>query len=255
MSEFNNPNIQSTINELNGESFGELCGFGMYSSSNVTYYYLMDWFANKVFILNDEWEFISFKNFSGPHCMILINSSLYMTGNHNIWKEDQDLNILINYQPTGGYPWYCGISYNPSNGLIYVVAWNLNEVHVFNLDLTLIRRFSTSPHYPWSITESSNKLYVGTKEGIILVYQNEKIINQFNGCDGNADLITSILFDQNGYMATSCDNPTVSKLYIFSPNGSLTDKSFTTPRNPRYIGFDSKGRFIQISKKQISIYN
>ena len=150
------------------------------------------------------------------------------------------------------YDWFRGISYNPSNFLIYVVSDLLKKIQVFNLDLTLIRSFSTSPHTPYLITESSKILYMGTSGGIILVYQNEKIINQFNGCDGNSVYLTSILFDQTGYMATSCDS---SKLYLFSPNGSFTGKSITTPIYPRYIGFDSKGRFIQISYYRISFYN
>ena len=254
---FSNPTIQSTINQLNGASFGHLVGFGMYSSNNTTYYYLIDLAAQKVFILNDQWSFISYKYFGTPHYIISIDNSLYMTGNLNIWKVDQGLNILINYNPTST-PLYRGISYNPSNGLIYVVAYNLNEIQVFDLDLTLIRRFSTSPHYPHTIIFSSNQLYVGTYEGNILVYlffyQNEILIRQqFNGCDGNSAVITSIYFDPNGYMTTSCWE--TNKLYLFSPNGSLTGKSITTPPYPQYIGFDSKGRFIQISKKQISIYN
>ena len=176
-----------------------------------------------------------------------------MTGEYNVWKVDKDLNILINYNP-GGYLNYGGISYNPSNGLIYVVAWNLNEIQVFSLDLTLIRRISTSPHFPFSITISSNQFYVGTYAGgIILVYQNESLINQFNGCDGNSGHLTSILFDPNGNMATTCFLS--NKLYLFSPDGSFTGKSIATPLYPRYIGFDSKGRFILISTSQINIYN
>ena len=66
--------------------------------------------------------------------------------------------------------------------LFYVLAYNylnnLNEIQVFNLDLTLIRRFSTSPHQPLSITFSSNQLYVGTIEEMILIYQNETIIKK-----------------------------------------------------------------------------
>ena len=38
-----------------------------------------------------------------------------------------------------------------------------------------------------------------------------------------------------------------NKLYLFSPNGLFTCKSLTTPDSPSYIGFDSQGRFIQIS--------
>ena len=84
--------------------------------------------------------------------------------------------------------------------------------------------------------------------------QNETIINQYNGRDGNNAALNSIFFDQNGYMATSCDNPT-NKLYLFFLNGSFTGKSLTTPPYPRYIGFESKNGFIQISSNQINIYN
>ena len=43
---------------------------------------------------------------------------------------------MRNYNP-GGYPFYRGISYNPSNGFIYVAAAsvNLKEIQLFNLDL------------------------------------------------------------------------------------------------------------------------
>ena len=91
-----------------------------------------------------------------------------------------------------------------------------------------------------------------TGEGIILVYQNEILINQFNGCGGNSVILMSILFDPNAYIATSCGN---AKLYLYSPNGSFTGQIITTPINPYYIGFDSKGRVIQISWNRISIYN
>ena len=162
------------------------------------------------------------------------------------------INILINYNP-GGDPYYRGISHNPSDGLLYVAAYFSYEIQVLDLDLTLIRRFSTEPQWPWSITFSSNKLYVGSMGGIILVYQNESLINQFDGCNGNDVTVTSILFDPNGYMATSCDNP-ADNLFLFSTNG-LFDKSITTPQYPEYIGFDSKGGFILISGYQINIYN
>jgi len=143
LSVFSNPTIQSTINEFNGTSFGDLVGFGMYSYPITVFYYAMDYDAGKVYILNDEWKFISSKKFTNPSFMISIENSLYMTGDNNVWKLDQDLNILVNYNP-GGDPWYRGISYNPSNGLLYVVSYF--EIQVFNLDLTLIRRFSTSPY-------------------------------------------------------------------------------------------------------------
>ena len=83
-----NPTIQSTIYEFNGTSFGGLIGFGMYSSSDAVYYYVMDSGneANKVYTLNDQWEFISSKYFDSPMYMINIGNSLYMTGNYNVLK-------------------------------------------------------------------------------------------------------------------------------------------------------------------------
>ena len=110
----------------------------MYSSSNTVNYYVMNSGANKVYILNNEWKFISFKTFTDPQSMISIGNCLYVNGDENVWKLDQDLNVLINYNKTGGNPGYHGISYNPSNGLSYVVAHIFKEIKVLNLDLTLI---------------------------------------------------------------------------------------------------------------------
>ena len=92
-----------------------------------------------------EIKFISSKSFTQPAYMISIGNNLYKTGQYNVWKVDTDLNILINYNPTVD-PTYRGISYNPSNGFIYVVADDIKEIQVFNFDLNLIRRFSTISH-------------------------------------------------------------------------------------------------------------
>ena len=86
------------------------------------------------------------------------------------------------------------------------------------------------------------------------MYQNEMLINEFDGCNGNSDYLTFILFDPNGYIAITCEYPS-NKFYLFSQNGSYTGKSIWTSSDPEYIGFDSKGRFIIISTDQITIYN
>ena len=95
MSVYSNPTVQSTFNQLNGNSFGHLMGFGIYSSSNTIFYYAMDFNDGKVYILNDEWKFISSKSFTNPYNMISIGNSLYMTGWGKIWKVDKDLNIVV----------------------------------------------------------------------------------------------------------------------------------------------------------------
>ena len=120
---FTNPSIQSTITEFNRWSY-DFHGFGMFSASNKTNYYVTQnsYTGGVVNILDDEWKFISYKKFSDPRYMITIGNSLYMTGRKNVWKVDQDLNILINYEAVGYDGDYNGISYNLSYGLIYVAA-------------------------------------------------------------------------------------------------------------------------------------
>ena len=79
---FNNPNIRSNITTFNGTAFSWLVGFGMIYSS----YYVMDHTANAVYILNDNWSFVSSKTFLLPAFMITVENSLYLSGNSNRFK-------------------------------------------------------------------------------------------------------------------------------------------------------------------------
>ena len=91
---FGNLTIQSTFTELNGTSFSWLISFGMYLSYKISYY-AIDFVENKVYILNDKWSFVSSKTFAYPVQMITIGTSLYMSGDSNIWKLDDNLNVLF----------------------------------------------------------------------------------------------------------------------------------------------------------------
>ena len=72
----------------------------MYSSSGTFYYYVMDIGASKVFILNEQWSFISARVFCYTSWkMISFGISLYMTGDYNVWKLYKDLNILKQPHP------------------------------------------------------------------------------------------------------------------------------------------------------------
>ena len=124
-------------------------------------------------------------------------------------------------------------------------------IHVFDLNLRFSHNISTSPYKPWSITEYNNQMYIGTDNGRVLFVQNEVILNTFNGCGGNNAILYSILIDECGYVATSCGN---NKLYLNFANGTSTGRTISTPMYPYYIGFDSKGHFIQISYRHIAIY-
>ena len=49
--------ILSTFTEFNGNSFGDIVGFGMICLSFNTSYFVMDRFTDKVYILNDNGSF------------------------------------------------------------------------------------------------------------------------------------------------------------------------------------------------------
>ena len=256
MSLFSNWTLQSSFTQFNSISLSIATGFAMFTPSNSSNY-VSDSGSGKIFILDESWSYVSSKSFSSPSYLTTIGSSLYVTGFKNVWKLDKNLNILIQYNATGA-PSYRGIYYNSTNKLIYVAPAGLNVLHVFDLNLSLSYNISTSGYYPCSIAEYNNQLYVGdSKIGTILVLLNEAIIKNYNGCNGNSVRLSSILFDNCGYMATNCNDipNTINQLYLYDPNGTYLSKNFTTPTGPRYIGYDSKGHFIQISWTQISIYN
>ena len=89
----------------------------------------------------------------------------------------------------------------------------------------------------------------------ILVIENKQIINTLNGCGGISYYIpvTSIIFDQSGYMAKGCVNNN-NILYLYNNNLSLTGINKSAADFPHSIEFDSKGRFIVLSNSQISLY-
>ena len=79
---------------------------------------------------------------------------------------------------------------------------------------------------------------------------NKAIIRNFTGCASSVTVI-SIVFDDLGYLAISCETQNSVKLYY--SNGTSAGKSLSTATNPAYGGFDSKGRFVVLSQLKISI--
>jgi hypothetical protein len=184
--------------------------------------------------------------------MILVGNYFYISGNSNIWKTDQQLNVSIRYDSTGSSPVYRRLYYISTNDLIYVASYNKQEIHVFNLNLTLNDSISITPYSPWSINEHNNELYVGTNNGMMLVIVNKQTIKQFNGCNQQSVRLNSILFDDLNNMATLCNN---NQLYLYNTAGTYLNKSIPTVSSPRYIGLDSKSRLVVVTITQISLYN
>jgi hypothetical protein len=221
------------------------------STKNNTFY-VVDYLGNQIFTLSDDWEFISStSSFNRPTCMIVENSNIYIAGDMNVWKTDIYLNVINQFNATTAYR---GIYVDSVKSLVYVVNTQFNRIDIFDLNLNLNDSISLLTYAPWGLSGYNNQLIVGTLSGAVLAIVNKTIINSVNGCNDNSAGITSILFDDYDYMATSCDDP-VNQLFLYFLNGSFTGKSISTPYRTFKIGFDSKNRFYILSMNQISLFN
>jgi hypothetical protein len=252
---FDNYKLNRSIT-VNGAGPGYY-GFGM-STSNPIRYFVTHYVKNTIYALDDEWNYVSENSFTYPLYMISVGNSFYITGEYNIWKTNQQLNLLIDYNDSTGFSHpYCGLYYNSTNDLIYVAVYDLYEIHVFNLNLTLNHNISTTfqqiQYFPLSINGYNNQLYIGTYGGTILEIVNNQATNQFFGCNDQSPYqsLISILFDQFDSLAIKCD----LQLYLYNKNGSYLNKSISLNEYSFFIGFDSISRLVVVLNSQITIYN
>ena len=220
-----------------------LTGFGM-SSSNPILYYVTNSDRNKIYVYDEDWNYVSEKsNFTRPNYMILVDSYFFITGDNYIWKTDQLLNVLITYTHNGSYSAYRGLYYNSTNSLIYVTSYWLREIQIFNLNLTLTDTIST-PQYNTqkSINGYNNQLYVGA-DHTILIISNKQIIQNLITFTNYWDYAASMVFDKYDNMAIACSD---RNLYLYHANGTyLNKKIFTMLYNePQFVGFDSNSRLV-----------
>lgn len=213
-------------------------------SSNQTVYYITA-SLGQIFTFDDNWNYVATKSsLTSVTFMITIGCFFFITSNTNIWKTDQQLNLIKQYNPVGTSN-FKGLFYNSTNNWIYVAAQSTYSIQLFDLDLTLKGNISTSPYQPWAITGYINQIFVGTTNGTIIVIVNEQVINQFNVCGGSAVIVESILLDKFGNMATACSGN--FQLYLYNINGTFKNKSMSVAGTPWYINFDSKSRLVVVS--------
>ncbi len=129
MDVFNNYRLKTNITRING---GWIDPEGFAMDSTKTRYYISDWTYNKIYILNNEYQYISEKSFNFPKKIISIGNNMYISGRY-IWKTDRDLNVLIQFDGTNSL--FMDIYFNSTNTLMYVPSYYLNSIQVFDLNL------------------------------------------------------------------------------------------------------------------------
>jgi hypothetical protein len=233
---------------INGVGFSGLSGFGMLIDSQ-TSYYIMDSSNGRIIIFDKNWKYASTKSISSPYSMITRNNYLYITSDYYIYKTDKFLNVVKQYPSNNpNYMGFRGICYNSYDDYIYAASYN-NLIYSFDLNLNLIDSFYISTWgSPWGIQSNNNKLYVSATHYYIYIVVNRTVINSFSV----AQFVTSMLFDQSGFFATTSYYS--NQINIYTNNGTYTGKRFPTVSYSRYMSFDSKNRLIILSNYQLSIF-
>ena len=133
MTVFTNSTSWKNLNSLNNSNFQALHGFGMILSTINNTYYVVDYHGNKIYTLNNNWEFISSTtSFNAATCMIVVNNSIYISGDMNVWKTDINLNVINQYNSTSA-KWYRDIYVDSVKSLVYVVNTRFNKIEIFEL--------------------------------------------------------------------------------------------------------------------------
>jgi 6-phosphogluconolactonase (cycloisomerase 2 family) len=165
-----------------------------------------------------------------------------------------DLNQSINIINDNGMR---GIHFDSNDKTIYITSWNNQAIYIYhtNDETTFNKIHTISTSYSLrAITTSSGKIYTGTNDGRILVYNKTnygsiQVMN--NMC---SSLVWSVEFDCNGNMIYSCESPPMLK--IMGANGInstlLLNNTFTKALET-YI--DSKNRLWIGGNPGIVVYN
>jgi hypothetical protein len=150
-----------------------------------------------------------------------------------------------------------GIHFDLSNNNIYIASWVGQSIYIYHTnDETTFNKINTTiaSYSLVSITINNDKIYTGTDNGTILVYNktnNALIQVMSNMCSSQ---IRSVKYDCNNNMIYSCETPPMVK--IIGKNGinstlQLSD-SFTRVYD-QYI--DSKNRLLISGRNGTVVYN
>ena len=146
---------------------------GGISNDGPNYNYLINNLFGQIYMFENNWNYVANKtSFLLAYSVVKVGSNLYITSNTNFWKTDLQLNII---NQLNVYSAVYSIYYNWAENLLYTTLIFQKLIRYYDLNLTLIGKFSLYPHIPWSINGYNNKLFVGTIHGNVLVIANKTI--------------------------------------------------------------------------------
>jgi hypothetical protein len=204
----------------------------------------------RIVTFDENWNFISYRDWYYPAYMKQIGSDLYISNNFYNCKVDKNLTIITTFRNNETDAYNRGICYNPLYDVIIITDFWNRRINIFDRNLNFKSYIDTHPYHPFSIAFFNGYYYAGTQLGELLIIRNNKIETIKKICDS---YITSLMFDKDGKLAILCD--VESMVYIYSSVGIYLEKSITTIPEPSDMQLDTKNRLVIFGKKEIAIYN
>jgi hypothetical protein len=248
---FQNTSLQQTMNSypiLN--KFRNLVGFGMLIDDeySTTKNYLMDERLGEdglIIEYDENWEYKNHMSFEYPIHLISVNDTIYVICSFQIIKTDRYFNAIKKFT---GVQSFVDAFYNSTKNTFFLLSFFLDhQIYEFDLDLNIIDSFYILEDI-WSLNGYNQNIYAGGTSGALYIIK-DKVISQ--KIEVYNTRLTSIVFDDYGYMAIS----TYYNIFLYYSNGTFTN--LIMPSNTSYINriaFDLQGKFIVIKGKETNIF-
>ena len=230
--------------------FGAITSFAEIIVNGTIKYFVTDNKKNNIVIFDKNWEYLDHKEYFSPTYIKQVGNEVFITGESYFCKTDANLNISRSHNNKSAS--YHSFFYDRATDSFYVISLELKLIELFDRELSLIGEISMGEYEIYTINAFKSKFLLGTKDGEVLVLgESGEISKIYKIC---SHLVTSIIVDNYGFMAVSCNNPDNS-IYLYHVNGTNMNINKKTGKNdPMFIKLDSNERLIVISDRQISIY-
>ena len=203
--------------------------------------YIADFNNNHIILFDADWNYLKHIYHWAPSYIETTNDAFYVSSQDLVCKYNIDL-VQQQCISVGNVD---DMFYDAENDLIIMTRWN--SIRAIRPDMTTAYDIPISD-FPWGLEKRGNKLYISTNTNKIMVIDldNNNAVTTYNNICPGQSTVTSILFDNHGYVAVACLEE--RKLYLYNDQIVYQNKSIETSAEPFTFKFDTKGRFIVTSR-------
>ncbi len=239
-------NIIATFGSRELES---VTNFGLGCDLNGSYFVLMGWPIDGIAKYDRNWNYINFTSINSPRYLLTLlinNTEVILISRYNYLSlTDANFKVFKSITVSG---YNEGLYFNSFSSLLFVATSSYSVLHVFNLNLTLLRNITVK--YPTKyIAEYNSSMYVSSTSSFIMVLKNEIVTLIFSTV---CTTIQTFEIDQSGLMALNCFIWPSSIIYLYDSNvnGTFTGQTWVSPGiDSASIGFDFSGNLVVASPK------